>query len=70
VMLNDRLGGVAFFRAGLFGLCIRNPREAAKGWLRRLLYRKHLSDDFLRLMNEEPQKLFGLKLGTSEQPPL
>jgi len=69
-MLNDRLGGVAFFRPGLFGLCFRNLREACRSQFRRLLYRKYLSDDFLRLMEEEPQKLFARKFGPAEQRPL
>jgi len=58
-MLNDRFGGVAFFRPGLFRLCIRNPREAVKRWVRRLLYRKRLSEDFVRLMEGDSAFLLG-----------
>lgn len=66
-MLNDRLAGVAFFRPCLFPWCARNPREAVKGWLRRVLYHRHLSDDFLRLMDNEHIQLMSRQFGADDK---
>jgi glycosyltransferase involved in cell wall biosynthesis len=57
-MLNDRLGGVALFHSGLFRLCTRNPREALKGWLRYLVYRKYVDRGLVSLFGGDGSKLF------------